>query len=306
MLYRHRLVIVFVILANALAWLVALPLWLNGGLGHPLLPLIGIGVMTAPAIAAVLVSKRWEPNLKVSENLGLSGLKPIGRTLRYCALSLIICISIHAVALIVGALFGLYHFDTQEFSGFSEALKTRFAGQEDKLAQLPAVKLLVLLQLAMLVPGSLINSLPALGEEIGWRGWLLPKLLPMGLGWAIFISNIIWVLWHAPLLLLGYNYPGTPGWLGLLCMTGMCVPLGAILTWVRLRSRSVWPAAVGHGAFNAAVGLSALFSASGHPIDVTQTTALGFTGWIFPTALAVMLFKFYPIQIQKEKNGAAS
>ncbi|WP_255266051.1 CPBP family glutamic-type intramembrane protease [Microbacterium hominis] len=134
-----------------------------------------------------------------------------------------------------------------------------------------------------------INLVPALGEELGWRGWLLPKLMPLGAIPAILISGVIWGLWHAPLILLGYNYPGVPGWLGLTAMTEMCIVFGAIFGWLRLRSDSVWPAALAHAAFNGAGGTYLLFAMAGERIDTTQATVLGWSGWIVPLALVIVL-----------------
>lgn len=77
---------------------------------------------------------------------------------------------------------------------------------------------LVALQLAVLPVAAVINLVPALGEELGWRGWLLPKLMPLGPVPAIPVSGVLWGVWHAPLVLLGYNDPTAPGWLGVTAM----------------------------------------------------------------------------------------
>ncbi len=91
------------------------------------------------------------------------------------------------------------------------------SGQQTITAQLQAlgrnelplpIGVLVLLQLLALPMAAFINLVPALGEELGWRGWLLPKLMPLGAIPAILTSGVIWGLWHTPLILLGYNYPG--------------------------------------------------------------------------------------------------
>jgi membrane protease YdiL (CAAX protease family) len=53
-----------------------------------------------------------------------------------------------------------------------------------------------------------ISSALAFGEEFGWRGYLLPKLLPMGEVKAAVIVGLIWGPWHLPVLIVGLNYPG--------------------------------------------------------------------------------------------------
>lgn len=149
--------------------------------------------------------------------------------------------------------------------------------------------MLVAVQLASIPVGALINIIPALGEELGWRGWLLPKLMPLGTVWALLLSGTIWGLWHAPLILLGYNYPDAPGWLGLLCMVGTCILFGAVFGWLRIRSGSIWPAALAHGAFNATAAVHLLFAQAGQPIDTTKATFLGWSGWLVPIALVIVL-----------------
>ena len=55
-----------------------------------------------------------------------------------------------------------------------------------------------------------IGTLLAFGEEFGWRGYLLPKLLPLGEVKAALIVGLIWAPWHLPVLIVGLNYPGQP------------------------------------------------------------------------------------------------
>jgi membrane protease YdiL (CAAX protease family) len=283
---RH--VVVFTGLAFALAWLVALPLWLGDGLASPWFPLVAVGVMTTPAVAALVVVLLLERPQHPARVLGLWPLTPVRRLLGYTALALVVPIALVLAALPIGALLGVYPADFTTFSGFRAVLdqQLRAAGVEE--LPLP-VGTLVAVQLATIPLGALINLLPALGEELGWRGWLLPKLLPLGTVPALLVSGVIWGLWHAPLILLGYNYPDAPGWLGLTCMVVMCVLVGAVFGWLRLRSGSVWPAALAHGAFNAAAGSYLLFAAAGERVDTTQATVLGWSGWIVPLALVVVL-----------------
>jgi hypothetical protein len=59
------------------------------------------------------------------------------------------------------------------------------------------------------------NVLFAYGEEYGWRGYLLPRLLPLGETRATLAAGAIWAAWHLPILLAGVNYPGQNVWLAL-------------------------------------------------------------------------------------------
>jgi membrane protease YdiL (CAAX protease family) len=280
-----RSVGVFLAVAFGLSWLVALPLWLGDGLAEPSFPLVAVAMMTTPALAALVVVFFVERPPRKAEALGLWPVKPVGRLIRYGVLAIVVSIALVLVALPVGALLGVYPADFANFSAFQQVLDAR-AGA----AELPvSTGALVAIQLVTLPLAAFVNLVPALGEELGWRGWLLPKLMPLGALPAVLVSGVVWGAWHAPLVLLGYNYPDAPGWLGVAAMIVMCTLVGTVFGWLRLRSGSVWPAALAHAAFNGAAGSYLLFAEAGQPIDTTQATILGWSGWIVPLVLVVVL-----------------
>ena len=108
-----------------------------------------------------------------------------------------------------------------------------------------ALPLLLTAQIAAaLTVAPLFNTLFALGEELGWRGYLLPKLLPLGQIPAMLISGVIWGIWHAPAILQGHNYPENPV-LGVGMMIVFTVLLGIIFSWLYLKTMTRhcdWPA----------------------------------------------------------------
>ena len=122
-----------------------------------------------------------------------------------------------------------------------------------------------------------------MGEELGWRGFLLPRLLSLGQWKALLISGFIWGIWHAPVIAQGNNYPDHP-MLGILLMTVFCVLLGVIIGWMYLNTRSPWVAALAHGSLNAWAGLPYLFLKPGFD------TVLGGTLTSIPGFLAMGLF----------------
>ncbi|MBF4580111.1 CPBP family intramembrane glutamic endopeptidase [Frigoribacterium sp. VKM Ac-2530] len=283
----------FVLISFGLAWLVCLPLWLGDGLASPLLGVCAVAMMATPAIGALLVSRFVDRPVSIPRALGLWPLRPVGRLLGYLGLGLVVPVVIVLAALPIGAALGFYPADVTGFSAFRELTEQQVAQATAGLGDpgpLPPIGLLVALQLVSIPIGAFVNTVPALGEELGWRGFLLPRLLPLGTAPAVLVSGVAWGLWHTPLILLGYNYGGeTPGWLGVLMMTGTCVVVGAVFAWLRLRSASVWPAALAHGAFNAAAGSYLLFAAAGERIDLVQGTILGWSGWIVPVLLVAVL-----------------
>ena len=114
-------------------------------------------------------------------------------------------------------------------------------------------RLIMILPLNAMVSGTLV-SVAALGEEGGWRGYMMPKLINiMGRGKALVIGGIIWGLWHAPLTCIGHNfgtdYPGFP-YVGIIKMCIFCTLMGIILTFLTEKSGSVWPAVFMHAVNN--------------------------------------------------------
>lgn len=139
----------------------------------------------------------------------------------------------------------------------------------------------------------LINSIPAFGEEVGWRGMLFPTLCEtMPQRMAMLVSGIIWGLWHAPIIAMGHNYgtgyPGHP-FAGILTMILACTALGCLLAWLRLKTASVWPCAVAHGAINAVANLGSVFCTTG--ATVFGPSPLGLVGVIPILVLALICWR---------------
>ena len=155
-------------------------------------------------------------------------------------------------------------------------IKESFAAVPGGLPVSPWV--VVAAQIALsLTLAPLFNMIFAMGEELGWRGFLLPRLLPLGQWKAIVLSGAIWGVWHAPAILQGHNFPSAPV-LGTLMMVVACMLLGTIFSWLYLRTRSPWAPALAHGALNATAGISILFLT---PFDTTWGgTPVSPLGWI--------------------------
>jgi len=99
--------------------------------------------------------------------------------------------------------------------------------------------------------GLIASIVLALGEEIGWRGLLVPELATrLGFMQTALLSGGIWSLWHLPLILFyGYRSDAPLGYALLWGVVGM-VAVSFPLAWLRLRSGSLWPAAILHGTHN--------------------------------------------------------
>jgi hypothetical protein len=133
---------------------------------------------------------------------------------------------------------------------------------------------------ATLVAGPLVNGLVALGEEIGWRGYLLPKLMPLGKLKAYVLMGVIWALWHLPLLLIGFVYPGQPLW-GTLAFMALLVAFGIYINELSLRHRSSILAGWMHGVFNSQkLGVWPLLFPTLNPLIGGYAGIVGIAVWL--------------------------
>lgn len=278
---QWRAVAWYCLIAYTAAWLVCLPLWFGGGLASPAFVVCAVVMMFTPTLAAVLVV-RFVERRSLGAALGIKPRASLGRTLAFLGLAWLGVVAICLAGLASSALFGTYRFDPLGMSMFIDTVNEQFAQHGMSPDSLPTpIRTVWWVQLASsLVIAPFINTVAAAGEEIGWRGFLYPRLAGLlGPTRAVVLSGAIWGLWHAPVILLGYNYPSNPG-LGVFAMIMPCIGLAAIFSWVSVRGGSVWPAAFGHGAFNAMMGsLALLLGSSAVELDLLRATFMGWSGW---------------------------
>jgi len=268
-------VLLFVAVSFGLAWALAAPLWLgDDGLSAPVAGLVLPVLMFTPALGAV-AALAWSrtPWREAVQRLGLWPIRPVRRTLAWSAGALVGGPLVIAIGVTSAAWLGLLQVDLVDFSGYARSFEGLGMGE----LALPA-GLLVALQLAAIPLNAVVSAPFALGEEVGWRGWLLAALRPLGTWPAVLVTGVVWGLWHAPIVLLGYNF-GRTGADGLLLMVGACVVLGVALGWLRLRTGSIWPPTFAHSGFNAAAGLSVLVADASDSSDPAVTGPLGVVTW---------------------------
>ena len=100
---------------------------------------------------------------------------------------------------------------------------------------------------------SFVLLLPGvLGEEIGWRGFLVPELAKsMSFTSVALISGLLWSMWHWPLIFMGlYGNDVTPLYYQLFFFTLFIVSYAVIMTWLRYKSGSLWTAVIFHMSAN--------------------------------------------------------
>ncbi len=196
-------------------------------------------VMWVPALATWLTIKFITREGSAILNLRLGSWKPY----LYTALLVPLCFaSIYGLTW----LFGLGQPDwqlTQFLAAIRETAGTALPPTP------PAAYVFLGLFAASSLAAPFVNALFGLGEEIGWRGYLLPKLLPLGKPKAYLLLGVVWGLWHLPLIAIGFTYPGQPV-LGVLAFMALTTAFGIYLNELTLRHRSTILAGWVHGLFN--------------------------------------------------------
>jgi membrane protease YdiL (CAAX protease family) len=110
----------------------------------------------------------------------------------------------------------------------------------------------------------------ALAEEIGIRGYLLPKLLPLGRRRALFLSGLVWATWHMPLILLTPVFPVGNKLISLPLFYGTIVAASFFYGYLRIYTDSVWPTSIAHAVHNAAWGVLGAFTATSSAVLVNK------------------------------------
>ncbi len=183
-----------------------------------------LALMRCPGIAAIATRLLTQRNLR-GQGWGLGRVKSLA-----IAYGLPLAYTTPVYLLVWGA----------EIEGFEPAKWGAFG-------QSPPTGLALLFSL-----GVLLSLITAAGEEIGWRGLLVPELAKLtGFRNLSLISGAIWALWHAPLILFAnYHGEGTSTLYSLTCFAVMVVGMSFVMAWVRLSSGSLWPAALLHATHN--------------------------------------------------------
>jgi membrane protease YdiL (CAAX protease family) len=280
-----RKLLAFIGMTFAFSWtLAALPLALGIKSWQAEWQVVGVAIMFMPAVSAIAVQKLVckEP---LKGPLGIS-FKLNRWWLVAWLLPLLIAFATMGISLLVpGVSF------SSDLSGFFERLERGGMPAElvermrTQMSSFPIHAFWIAL-VQGLFAGVTVNAAVALGEELGWRGFLLRELGHMKFWSSSVVIGLIWGLWHAPLVLQGLNYPQHPVE-GVFAMIAFCVLLSPLFSYIRLKSRSVIAAAILHGSINGVGGLSIMLIRGG---DDLTTGVTGIAGLVI--LLIVDLFIF--------------
>lgn len=287
--------VIYLIFAFGIAWTTGLVIYVTGGLVKSPIVFGGLSLafillatvyMSAPAVAHILT--------RLITREGWTGLylQPrFKQGWRYW----LVCWFAPAFLVIVGMVvyFALF---PQYFDPTLGTLRRLLEQRTQGLAAPQIDPWTVVLSQALLgvFAAPILNALPVLGEEFGWRAYLQPKLMPLGGRKAILLVGIIWGVWHWPVILMGYeygfSYPGAT-WFGCILFLWFTIALGTLLGWATLRAGSVWPGVIGHGAVNGFANI-VVFFVQGEPLTLLGPAAVGIVGGIgFWVVALLILFR---------------
>ncbi|MBV9259525.1 MAG: CPBP family intramembrane metalloprotease [Ktedonobacteraceae bacterium] len=279
----------FVVLAFALSWCIWIVL---RAVGIPLLIYGAIG-MFGPTLASVIV------RLVRHEGFADAGLRLVGRGVKrggwmylaaYVSIPLLLAAGI-GLALLTEVQHwafasNLHQLGVAAVDAVHKQGRSLPAGMTGDQLALVSIGTQTILAFTLAI---LFNMIFTFGEEFGWRGYLLPRLAPLGGVRAALITGIIWGLWHAPVIVLaGYNYPGHP-WLGIGMMVVFTTSLSLIFAWLRFRSGSIWPSTLAHAALNGQAGFALILLSHADPLIGAPIGIIGvlpmlaFGGWLAAT-----------------------
>jgi membrane protease YdiL (CAAX protease family) len=230
-----------------------------------------------PAVASIVVRK-WITR----EGFADAGLRlNLRRGWRFYLVGWLLPIPVIAIIIGLSVAFGVASPDFSFHSAFD-----RFS-QMMPGTQVPSVPAGFAIGLPfLLLAQSLVFSPLLWGEEFGWRGYLQLRLFPSRPLAAAVATGIIWGVWHLPINIQGYNFPGHPV-IGMFVFTVSTIVLSIVFGWLRRRTGSVWASSLAHAATNSVGGgMLTLLFAGADPLFVGY---LGLLALIPLGALAIWI-----------------
>lgn len=231
---------------------------------------MAITYMFTPMIAAIFVQKVIFKQ-KLKQNLGINF-----RWNKWWTIAWLLPLFIALATMGVGLLF-----PGVSFSPAMEGMFDRFEGlltpeQMDEMRnmELPVHPFFLTL-IQGLIAALTINAVAGFGEELGWRGILHESLKNKGFWKMSLVIGVIWGVWHAPIILMGHNYPEYPV-TGVFMMVVFCILFAPLFTLIREKSNSVIAASIFHGGINAMGGSAIMLLKGGNELIIGLTGLAGF------------------------------
>lgn len=98
--------------------------------------------------------------------------------------------------------------------------------------------------------GTAFGTIIVLGEEIGWRGFFAARIAESSVPRPALFGGLVWACWHIPLIVTGHYAGGPSPIVAALAFALLAIALHTLWTGWYLRGGSLWPAIIGHSAWN--------------------------------------------------------
>jgi uncharacterized protein len=152
--------------------------------------------------------------------------------------------------------------------------------------------------------GMALSMAFALGEEIGWRGFLAPRLTArFGFKAGALLTGVIWTAWHLPLVFFADYNNAAPAWFGVVCFAALMIGMSVIMAWLRLTSGSLWTAAVFHASHNQFIQV--FFTPATSPRGTKTSFAIDEFGFALPAVVLVLAIVFWRLVIKPARISSA-
>jgi membrane protease YdiL (CAAX protease family) len=127
---------------------------------------------------------------------------------------------------------------------------------------------------------------------------MLKELSHLGFWRLSWITGLVWGAWHAPIIMMGHNYPDHPI-AGVAMMILFCLLFSPFFTLIAVKTGSVLGAAVLHGSFNALGATSIMLLKGGNDLLVGTTGAAGLSVLVI---LNIIIWTMKPAKLFKKKS----
>lgn len=229
-------IIYFLLITYGMTYPVLYLLWQKGfwlGDKHPFYSNMALALtLFMPAISAYIVREYMTTEKKPGAGMVMGPWKPY----------------LH-VYILIPILFAVVYGLTWVFIDAPNWSRVSFTSIVDKkIYNVSAGQFILTSLITSFATAPVVSGLHAFGQEYGWRGYLLPKLLPLGRKKALVVSSVIWALWYAPFVALGLHYSENL-WAGAATFFIFTVLLGIYIGYLRLISGSIILASFAHGVF---------------------------------------------------------
>ncbi len=292
---NYKKIIQFILLSFCISWASALAMKLcNIPYGSMTsLVIIAICYMGGPAIATFFLQKFVYKESFAGYGWTIAHRKKIwflNTPLTFIAL---IGTTLGVIALLgntgIVTQFGRIDMSYEHFSKQLTTLYLESNGMSD--IKIPAVSpalILIIILLGGIIGGSTLNLPVMFGEEFGWRGLMLAETRKMGFLKSNMLIGFVWGIWHAPIIMMGHNYPHHPiTGIAMMCM--MTMAIAPVFAWLRIRSRSILDVCMLHGMINSTATVFSLYIADGHEM---YASIAGWAGVLAGAVLTVCICIF--------------